>query len=219
MKQTIQLQLIRIILLFLPVYSIFPACNSSENGKINSSAGLPEGWEGNSGYFRMKDGVIIAGHLDREIPNNEFLCTEKTYRNFEIKLKAKLTGEGKNAGIQFRSSRIPDHYEVIGYQCDMGESAERSIWGSLYDESRRRDFLAHPPEEKVEEAFRKDDWNELTIRAEGPHIQIWLNGIQTVDYTELQENISPEGIICLQIHSGPPAEAWYKDIEIRELSD
>ena len=178
---------------------------------------LPKGWEGDAQYFRMQDGAIVAGNLQRPIPNNEFLCTEKSYRDFQITLKARLIGEGKNAGVQFRSIRIPDHYEVIGYQCDIGESPERSIWGSLYDESRRKEFLAHPPAENMADLVKTDDWNEFKIVVEGPRIQIWLNGIQTVDYTEAEANIEQEGKICLQIHSGPPAEAWYKDIVITEL--
>lgn len=192
------------------------SCRHSKTTNLYQTV-LPSGWEGNTQYFRLEDGEIVAGSLQDAIPNNEFLCTEKVYRNFEMKLKAKLTGEGQNAGIQFRSERIPDHFEVIGYQCDMGRMADRFIWGSLYDESRRREFLVHPPAEAVEKVLKENDWNEFVIRAEGPRIQIWLNGIQTVDYTEQDLSIAEEGIICLQIHSGPPAEARYKDLEIREL--
>ncbi len=54
------------------------------------------------------------------MPRNEFLCTKKTYGNFELRLEAKLVGKGDNAGIQFRTRRIPNHHEVSGYQADMG---------------------------------------------------------------------------------------------------
>lgn len=192
------------------------SCKHEESDR-NRKDLFPAGWEGNAEYFHLENDIIVAGHLDRAIPNNEFLCTEKSYGDFELRLKAKLEGDGKNAGIQFRSSRIQNHFEVIGYQCDMGESEERTIWGSLYDESRRKIFLSHPPEETVSQAFKPGDWNEFLIRAEGKRIQIWLNGVQTVDYLETADNIAEEGIICLQIHSGPPAEARYKDIEIMEL--
>ena len=43
------------------------------------------------------------------------------------------------------------------------------------------------------------------------------DGLTTVDYTEPDESIEQEGLIGLQIHSGPPSEAWYKDISIVEL--
>ena len=92
------------------------------------------GWEGNLKLFRIQDGAIVGGTLEEKIVRNEFLCTTKTYRDFELRLKVRLLGGDKaNAGIQFRTSRIPDHHEVSGYQADMGTG----WWGALYDESRR----------------------------------------------------------------------------------
>ena len=176
-----------------------------------------KGWEGNLKFFRIENGAVVAGNLKEKIPNNEFLCTEKTYKNFELRLKAKLVGEGANAGIQFRTKRIPNHHEVSGFQCDMGIMGKDNIWGSLYDESRRKKFLVVGPQDKVRPAVKLDDWNEFVIRAEGPHIQIWINGVQSVDYTEKEAGIDESGIIALQIHGGPPSEASYKDISIKEL--
>ena len=175
------------------------------------------GWEGSQDYFKIVDDVIIAGHETEAIPNNEFFCTEKVYHDFEIRVKAKLTGKGNNAGIQFRSTRIPDHHEVIGYQCDIGHTSSRPIWGSLYDESRRGKFLSESPAAEVEKVLDKDGYNDFVIRVQGPRVQIWLNDYQTVDYTEEQEGIEESGIICVQIHGGPQAEAFYKGLEIIEL--
>ena len=89
------------------------------------------GWEGNLDVFRIEGGAIIAGNLKKPIPRNEFLCTKKSYGDFELRLKAKLVGAGNNAGVQFRSKRIPNHHEVIGYQCDMGDAFGGSVWGAL----------------------------------------------------------------------------------------
>lgn len=176
-----------------------------------------EGWEGKKEWFRVEDQAIVAGSLEREIPNNEFLCTTERYENFELRLKAKLTGKGENAGIQFRSERIPMHHEVIGYQCDMGVGQGRPIWGSLYDESRRKKFLDEGDSGDVSESLRYGDWNDLRIRCVDNHIKIWLNDVLTVDYKESDADIATNGIIGLQIHSGPPAEAWYKEIRIKPL--
>jgi hypothetical protein len=176
-----------------------------------------EGWEGNMQVFRIEDGAIVAGNLKSAIPRNEFLATKKDYGDFELRLKAKLTGEGDNAGIQIRSRRIPDHHEMIGYQCDMGRAFGRNIWGALYDESRRRKILAEGEQALVLKAFKQNEWNDFKIRCQGPRIQIWLNGQQTVDYTEKEDNIDRTGKIALQIHGGKPAEAWYKDVKIKTL--
>jgi hypothetical protein len=60
-------------------------------------------------------------------------------------------------------------------------------------------------------------WNDYRIRAEGPRIQLWLNGIQTVDYTEKEPNIDSKGIIAVQIHGNATSKVFYKDLVIKEL--
>ena len=72
-------------------------------------------------------------------------------------------------------------------------------------------FLSPPP------LIHRNDWNDYVILAEGRHVRQWLNGQKTVDYTEPDTSIPQEGVFGLQIHRGTPAEAWYKDIMIREL--
>ena len=174
-----------------------------------------EGWEGNMKMFRIEEGAIVGGNLKEKIPHNEFLCTKKSYSDFELRLKVKLLGgEKSNAGIQFRTKRIPNHHEVSGFQADMGVS----WWGALYDESRRNKMLARPDPEKIKNLVKHNDWNDYVIRAQGNRIQLWLNGVQTIDYTEEDPKIETSGIIGLQIHGGPPAEAWYKDIVLIDLA-
>jgi hypothetical protein len=172
------------------------------------------GWEGNLDHFRIEDDAIVAGTFKKPIERNEFLCTEREYGDFELRLEFKLLGgEAANAGVQFRTKRIPNHHEVSGYQADMGDG----WWGSLYDESRRNKILAKADEKLIAKILKRDDWNEYRIRAVGPHIQLWINGEQTVDYVEKDADIAPSGVIAVQIHSGPPSEAWYRKIELREL--
>ena len=104
---------------------------------------------------------------------------------------------------------------MIGYQADMGQQ----YWGCLYDESRRNKVLAQPDAEMLRKALKAGDWNEYVIRCVGPRIQLWLNGVQTVDYTEPDKSIEQTGLIGVQIHAGPPAEAWYKDIHDSDNRD
>lgn len=176
-----------------------------------------DGWEGETKTtWRVEDGSIVGGSLDVKVPRNEFLCTTKTYGDFELKVKFKLVGDKKevNAGIQFRTKRIPKHHEVSGYQADIGQG----YWGALYDESRRNKVLAGPEKGVIEKIAKHGDWNDYVIRAEGPRIRLWLNGTLTVDYTEKDAKIERSGIIGLQIHGGAKAKVYYKDIAIEELS-
>jgi hypothetical protein len=173
------------------------------------------GWEGNLQLFRIEDGAIVGGSMAGKIVRNEFLCTNKTFGDFELRMKVKLLGgDQANAGVQFRTSRIPNHHEVSGYQADMGTG----WWGALYDESRRNKVLAGPDQSTMQAIVKSGDWNDYVIRAEGARIQLWINGVQTVDYVEPDPAIARTGVVCPQIHSGPPSEAWYKDITLVDLT-
>ena len=174
-----------------------------------------EGWEGDLKIFRIEEGAIVGGSLKDKIARNEFLCTKKTYGDFELRLKVRLLGgDAANAGVQFRTKRIPNNYEVSGYQADMGTG----WWGALYDESRRNKVLTGPDQAKMKEVVKNGEWNDYVIRAEGKRIQLWINGVQTVDYIEEDPKIETTGVVCPQIHAGPPSEAWYKDITIVDLT-
>lgn len=173
------------------------------------------GWEGNLKLFRIGGSAIIGGTLNTPIERNEFLCTTSEYDDFVLRLKVKLVGDPAkaNAGIQLRTQRIPNHHEVIGYQADMGQW----YWGALYDESRRKKVLAQPDKETLNKALKMNDWNDYEIRAEGKRIRLALNGVQTANYIETDDSIVQRGRICVQIHAGPPSEAWYKDITLEPL--
>ena len=172
-----------------------------------------DGWHGVNEWFRIEDGQIVAGRLDRKIPRNEFLRTERRFGDFELRLQFKIEGENPNAGVQFRTEEIPDHHEVIGYQADIA----RDYNGCLYDESRRRKILDGPPAEERPGLLRPSGWNDYRIRCVGPRIELWLNGKKTVDYTEPDPEIPRTGIIALQVHSGAPMEARYRKLRIKEL--
>jgi hypothetical protein len=64
---------------------------------------------------------------------------------------------------------------------------------------------------------RKDDWNEYRIRAEGPRIRSWINGVPALDYTEAEPRVAADGRIAVQIHSGGHALVQVKDVVIEEL--
>lgn len=177
-----------------------------------------EGWEGETEKtWRVEDGMIVGGSLSEKVPRNEFLCTKKRYKNFKFHVKVKLEGsEGEiNAGIQFRSERIPNHHEVRGFQADLASNP--TYWGSLYDEARRDKMLATTPEEITKKALKPADWNDYDIHCEGNRIRLFINGVQTIEYTETDPKIPDTGIIGLQIHGGGKALVRYKDITIEEL--
>src|SRR5690606_17350895 len=148
--------------------------------------------------------------------NNQFIATHKTYTNFVLQLKFRLSGnEGFiNSGVQFHSQRIKDpEYEMTGYQADLGDG----YWGCLYDESRRNKVLAYADTSLIKKILKRDSWNTYEVLANAGRIRILLNGTETIDYTETDSSIPQSGLIALQIHGGGKAEAAFKDIFITEI--
>jgi hypothetical protein len=176
------------------------------------------GWEGDTTKtWRIEGEEIVAGEVSLHQARNEFLATTARFQNFDLRLKIKLAGtEGfVNGGIQFRTERIPNHHEVSGYQADFGAGYD----GALYDESRRNKILAQPDKSVREAALKPGEWNDYRIRVDGDRIQLWLNGIPTVDYVETDASIPRDGIIALQIHGDAKLQVRFRDILIDKLPD
>jgi len=207
-------------------------CFGQDSQETDLFDGTFNGWEGDTeNTWRIEDGAFVAGSMEKAAPQNEFLTTNDSYSDFDLRLKFKTTGTEKiNCGIQFRSQRLrlriknedgsySSGYtaEVIGFQADIGEN----VHGRLYDEHRRNKFLTEEDEETrkaVEAAVPEDGWQTYRILAVGNRIQLWLNGVQTVDYTETDDSIWTKGAIGLQIHGQMIGTVSYKDIVINDLS-
>ena len=168
------------------------------------------GWDGDTMLWKVADNSIVGDSPG--IKHNQFLCTKEEYGDFELKLEFRVKDGVGNSGVQFRTKRVPNSTEVSGYQADIGEK----YWGCLYDESRRNKVLVQPPA-TFEATLKKGDWNEYSIRAEGDHLVLKMNGVTTVDYREPDATIPRSGIIALQVHSGGPMKVEFRNIRIKPL--
>src|SRR5689334_1687598 len=100
------------------------------------------GWDAVPKFWRVEGGLIVGGNGSEKMPHNDFIATVKSFHNFDLRVKLKLTGDPKtgmiNSGVQIRSVRVPDSHEMSGYQVDYGVG----WYGKLYDESRRNKVVA-----------------------------------------------------------------------------
>jgi hypothetical protein len=173
-----------------------------------------EGWEGLKDYWSVKDGALV-GADPKGLSFNTFLCSKKSYKDFELRFQVRLTGDGwtGNSGVQIRSAVFNlEHYAVRGPQCDMGEV----YWGSLYGE-HIGGMMKQAPKDVIDRVLKKDDFNDYSIRCVGKHVTIKLNGETTVvdDFPQMRE----EGLIAWQIHQGRPMEVVFRNIEFTPLPE
>ncbi len=204
------------------------------DGFINLTAGRRLGpWSGNPKYWSMKNGVI-TGVTDGTLKSNRFLTWKgSTVRNFELRVKVRISGGG-NSGLQYRGTSRPDlGLDIVtGYQCDVVADITKYN-GMLYEERGRR-ILSHTGEKVVVDtdgqpwvvdqmevkSFPADTWHDYRVVVKGNHHQHWIDDHPTADLVDLDESgRSLEGVLAVQVHVGPAMTIQYKDFKITHLPD
>ncbi|MEP7268482.1 MAG: DUF1080 domain-containing protein [Saprospiraceae bacterium] len=157
-----------------------------------------DGWNQKNGKakYEVKNGEIIGTTVANT--TNSFLCTNENYGDFTLELDLKVADD-MNSGIQFRSLSIPEMNSgrVHGYQMEVDPSP-RGWSGGIYDEARRGWLYIPDINPLAKPAFKNNQWNHYRIEAIGPIIRTWVNGVP-ISY--LVDNLTPSGLIALQVHA------------------
>ena len=189
------------------------------------------GWEQHSGKaeYRVEDGAVVGKTVAGT--GNSFMCTTKEYGDFVLEFEFKVAKE-MNSGVQFRSQFYKTDTEieiagkkkkfpadrVHGYQYEIDPSP-RAYTGGVYDEARRGWLKDLKDNAAAHKAFKQDDWNSARIECKGDTIKTWINGVAAA---ELKDNLTPKGVIALQVHGigkgkNPGEEIRWRNIRIKEL--
>ncbi len=138
-----------------------------------------------------------------------------TFTNFDFKGKVK-TYSGANSGIYFHTTYQEEKWPKLGFECQVNAShKDNKRTGGLY---AVQDVLNTP-------AAPDNIWFEYHIRVEGKHVQIWIDGKQTVNFTQPENWVTPKGMDGRKIGSGtfalqahdPTCKVDYKDFVVERL--
>src|SRR5690554_1712493 len=196
-----------------------------------------DGWEGSPDHWRVENDELV-GYTSTEKPlaSNTFLIwREGEPSDFELKLEFKISENG-NSGVQYRSEELQDPKLALkGYQADI--DGKNTYTGQNYEE-RGRGFLAkrgeiavlksgQEPEitgslgdsEELKAKINFEDWNTMRIVARGNHMKHYVNGELMSEVTDEDTELRKmKGKLGLQVHTGPPMEVRYRNIEYKDLS-
>ena len=183
------------------------ACGQDDWQELFNGTDL-EGWKihGTEKWY-VEDGLLVC----ESGPDKEYgyLATEQIFKDFELVIKFKQEADG-NSGVFFRSSL--DGTKITGWQAEVAPKGKDT--GGIY-ESYGRGWLVQIPEEK-EDILKEGQWNDMTVKVVGDHVQTFLNGEKMVDFHD--EKIGQaEGVIALQIHSGGGIKVKWKDLKVRRI--
>lgn len=159
---------------------------------------------GNTKGFTVKDGVLLVTQ-DRP-GNGGILLTDKKYKNFEISLEVN-PDYGCDGGLFLRSNEKGQAYQVMLDYLDGGTVG--GIYGEGLKGLGRETGTGDKSAKTWKEHWKKGEWNLIRARIEGdvPHIQVWMNGAQIVDWTDSENRLidgATDGMIAVQAHMSDP---------------
>lgn len=178
-----------------------------------------DGWErkavhgGNGGVWAVEKGVIVGN----QEPDHKggLLGTKALFRDAEVELEFQAD-EPVDTGLFLRTTPTGDAYQVT-----IDVRSDGTI-GSLYVPSAG--FVAQDNTWRTK--YQPGKWNKLRAVITGvpAHIQVFLNGKPTVDFTETKSRLAEPGYVGLQVHGG--GGSWgdncrirYRKVRIKPLAE
>jgi 3-keto-disaccharide hydrolase len=159
--------------------------------------------------WRVEDGLLIGSG-----PSTHLFTEKGDYDNFHFRVEAKINDKG-NSGQYFRTAFGPGFPK--GYEAQINAThGDKIRTGSLYpsfgklsDEDRKKILVMNDAPNKPNEFFTQE------VIADGPHIQIIVNGKKTVDWVD-PKNTYTKGHFALQGHD-PGTVVTFRKIEYKPI--
>jgi len=164
-----------------------------------------DGWHAvGDGKWTVENGTFV-GQADNEKLYG-LLVSDKTFKDFTVRFKFKcLSGD---SGFYIRTI-IKEPEKANGLQVQVGRVGSGA--GGIY-ESYGRAWIDKPTVEEEKKFLEEDDWNLMTIDAQGGNVVVTVNGVKTAGLKD--DPSRPEGHLALQMHSGCVMRVMFKEIEI-----
>src|SRR5262249_55016200 len=156
--------------------------------------------------WHVEDGVLIGSG-----PASHLFSDRGDYTNFRYRVEAQINDKG-NSGQYFRTQFGPGFPK--GYEAQINATPGAKIrsatlypaFGKLTPEQREKIVV-------LEQLHKPGEWFTQEVVAEGNHIQIFVNGKQTVDFVD-DNNTYMKGHFALQGHD-PGTVVKFKKVEVK----
>jgi hypothetical protein len=155
--------------------------------------------------WRVENGMLIGSG-----PHSHLFSEKGDYENFHFRVEVKINDKG-NSGQYFRTAFGPDFPK--GYEAQITATHGDKIrsgslypsFGKLSEEDRKKILVMNTAPHKADEFFTQE------VIADGPRIQILVNGKETVNWVD-PKNTYTRGHFALQGHD-PGTVVTFKKIE------
>jgi Domain of Unknown Function (DUF1080) len=191
-----------------------------------------DAWKVPPTHWELEAGSIVGQTGGEKLERPEWIYTKQRFGDFEFTCESKLSGDAhRNSGIYFRANvfiagghgdqtgKRKAFEAPSGYEFDLAYNApgKKKFNGTLGDYYVRPALRIFPDPIIIDQVHQLDDWNRMTLRARGNHLEYWLNGVKIMDYIDNDPKGSREGLIGFQIHNGSVMKVEYRNIRVLPL--
>jgi hypothetical protein len=206
------------------------------------------GWDGSTDIWHVEDGSLVA----ESSPQHPSGTTNIIWKggqpaNFMLKVEMKLEGAGANAGIQYRSLRVPPtpeqikqgqkyaRWSVQGYQADFDYGNQYT--GQLYEQTSPRGIIAWRGQmvetdqgkshrllaslgnpDELKSFIKVGDWNQYEVIADGHTLMHIINGHVMAILVDNDPTFSQsKGLIAFEIEGGGVVKISHRNIWLKPL--
>ncbi|MCU0345390.1 MAG: DUF1080 domain-containing protein [Saprospiraceae bacterium] len=198
----------------------FSTKTSAQDGWVELINGKDmTGWRPNehTSTWTVQDGLLTGvGKRSHLFYEGEHL--RDGFKNFEMEVQVR-TFKLANSGIYFHTNFQDEGWPGTGIEIQVNNS---HIGEGTYIELKKMGSLYGY--RNIFKTFSKDDeWMTVKARVESDRVQVWVNGLQTVDYRQPARTFSrlrrlSKGTFCLQGHDDH-SRMQYRSFRVRRLPD
>ncbi|MBM3762206.1 MAG: DUF1080 domain-containing protein [Acidobacteria bacterium] len=179
-----------------------------------------QGWKANSNpaSWKVREGLLTASG-----PVSHLFYTERSFKNFEFEAEV-FTRPGCNSGIYFHTAFQDSGFPKKGFEVQINNTA---LGEGTYREQKRTGSL-YSMRNVPQQLANDEEWSRLAFSVRGKNIQVRVNGLLTVDYTEPATPVMPptqetgrnlsDGLFALQCHD-PNSVVQFRHLRVRPLPD
>jgi serine/threonine protein kinase len=167
------------------------------------------------------DGTLSGRNSARRRGRRGFLVTARAdYSDFHLRCEAMLSEGPNSGGIVFRRDpgdlkrgELADYLLFIAGTQQPRAQRGVKVTGSVL--VGHENVLADPLAKAIERPVRAGQWFQVDLIAEGPHIQVTINGLPAVDVVDpnARRSSGAIGFVCR-----PDSVVRFRKVEIKELT-
>ena len=165
------------------------------------------GWTGTAPYG-IEEGALVLRGGNR----SGALCTERSYGDFVLRLRASVSRAGAGPEVIVRAQQRSDPRNAAGLATSLALASAGTLRGA------RGRVLARADADVIAHIRDTAQWVDHVVYANGGQVRLFANGRLLTDHVDRSRALPRTGVVCLRAGGDAADTVRVREIEIRPLA-